>query len=86
MTYEKNEDSISDTPTGSSEDSRPIETPQVPTVFIKCRQDDTDSSIVKPMTEFQSSQENGEQITVKNNNLQTTNLTVKVQNLKLKGS
>ena len=44
------EDSISGTPTRSSEDSISIEIPQVPTVFIKSRHDGADSSIPKPMT------------------------------------
>ena len=80
------EDSISGTPAGSSEDSRTIETPKVPTVLIKSRHDDADSSRTKPMTEFESSQENREQITVKDNKLLTTNSTVEIQNQKLMGS
>ena len=38
------EDSISGMPTGSSEDSTPIETPQVPTVSIKSTQDKANSN------------------------------------------
>ena len=41
----------SGTSTGSSEGSK-IQTPNVPTVFIRSRQDDADPSIVKPMPEF----------------------------------
>ena len=67
------EDSISGIPTGSSEDSRTIQTPQVPTVFVKSTHDESDSSITKPMTEFESPQENGEQITVVDNSLLSTN-------------
>ena len=63
------EGSISGTPTESSEGSIPIKTPQVTAVFIRSRQDDADSSIVKPMFEFEQPQENGEQITVKGNKL-----------------
>ena len=76
----------SGTPTGSSEGSIPIKTPSVATVFIRSRQDDIDSSIVKPMLNlthiisynkfFSPPQENGEQITVKDNKLLTTSLTV----------
>ena len=80
------EDAISGTPTESSENSIQIERLQVPTIFIKSRHDNADSSIVKPMVEFEPPQENGEQITVKDNNLLTTNLTVEIQNQKGKGS
>ena len=58
------EDSISGTPTGSTEDSRLIETP-VPATFIKSTHDEADSSEAKPMTQFESPQENGEQNIVK---------------------
>ena len=58
------EDSISGTPTGSTEDSRLIETP-VPATFIKSTHDEADSSEAKSMTQFESPQENGEQNIVK---------------------
>ena len=73
-------DSICGTLIGSTEGSIPIETPQVPTVFIKSRHNDDDSSITKPKSEFESPQENGEQITVQDNKLLTTNFTVEIQN------
>ena len=73
------EDSIFDTPTRSSKVLIPIKTPQVPTVFIKSRHDDADSSAVKLISEFESPQENGEQITAKDNKLLTTNFTVGIQ-------
>ena len=47
------EDSISDTPTESSEDSMPVETPRLPTGFNKSTHDEVDSSITKPMTELE---------------------------------
>ena len=37
---------------GSSEGSKPTKTPNVPTVFIRSRQDDAGRSIIKPMPEF----------------------------------
>ena len=37
---------------GSSEGSNPTKTPNVPTVFIRSRQDDAGQSIIKPMPEF----------------------------------
>ena len=55
----------------------PIETPQVPTVFIKSTHDEVDSSITKPITQFESPKENGEQIIVKDNKLLTTTLQLK---------
>ena len=61
------EDLISDLPTGSLKDSIPIKTTQVPTVFINARHNDADSSAAKPLSEFESPQENGEQIVVKDN-------------------
>ena len=64
----------------------PIETPQVPTVFIKSTHDEVDSSITKPITQFESPKENGEQIIVKDNKLLTTNFTVEIQTKKLKDS
>ena len=62
-------------PTGYSEGSILIKTTEVPTVFIRSRQDDAESSAVKPKLEsdpyhksyvkvFSPPQENGEQITV----------------------
>ena len=57
-----------------------IKTPQVPTVFIRSRHDDADSSIAKPMSEFEPPQENGEQITVKDNKLLITIFTIEIQN------
>ena len=76
---ELSEGSISDTPTASSEDSKPIETPQYPTEFNKSRCD-RDPSEDKPMTEFEPLKENGEQIIVQENKLLSTNYTVKTQN------
>ena len=80
------EDSTSDTPTEATEDSKPIETPRVPTVSIKCTHDDGGSSINKLWTEFEPLKENGEQIIIKDNKLLTINLTVEIQNKKWKGS
>ena len=37
---------------GASEGSKPTKTPNVPTVFIRSRQDDAGPSIIKPMPEF----------------------------------
>ena len=53
------EGSISGTPPGSSEGSIWMKTPKDPTVFIRSRQDDEDSSAVNPMFEFEPPQENG---------------------------
>ena len=80
---ELSEDSMFHTPTASSEDSRPIETPHVPTVSITSKHDNVQSSIIQPMTEFESPQENGEQITVKENKLLTSNFTIETQNRKV---
>ena len=41
-----------DTPTGYSKGSIPIKAPSVPAAFSRCRQDDADPSIVKPMPEL----------------------------------
>ena len=70
----------SGTPTESSEGSIPIKTPKVLTVFIRSRHDDADSSVAKSMSEFEPLQQNGEQITVKDNKLLPTNFTVEIQN------
>ena len=61
---------------GSSEGSKPTKTPNVPTVFIRSRQDDAGPSIIKPMLEFDPDnlvgrtfllppQENGERLRAK---------------------
>ena len=55
------ENSTSDTPTEATEDSKPIETPQVHTVFNKSTHDEGDSYQDKPVTEFEQTKENGEQ-------------------------
>ena len=68
------------TPTGSSEDSIQIETPQVPTNLIRSRHNDTDSSRIKPVTEFEPPKENGQQTAIKDNKLRTNNLTVDIPN------
>ena len=75
------EDSISDTPTEATEDSKPIETPQVPTVSITSKHDDTDSFEDKPVTEFEQPKENGGKIIlgVQDNKLLSTNFTVEIQ-------
>ena len=79
------EDSISGTPTGSSEDSVPIETPKVSTIFNRSRHNDADSSIAQPISEFEPPQENGEQIAVRDNKVVTTNIAVEIQNGKDEG-
>ena len=48
------------------------QTPQVPSVIIKARHDHADSSVAKSISEFESPQENGEQIIVKYNKLLAT--------------
>ena len=78
------EDSISDIPTGSSEDSKPIERSQVPTVFNKFRCDQHPYED-KCMTEFESPKENREQIIVKDNKLLSINFTVEIENRKVQG-
>ena len=70
---ELSENSTSDTPSEATEESKPIEVPQVPTVFSKSRCDQ-DPSENRPVTEFESPKENGEQITVQGNKLKTEKL------------
>ena len=66
----------SSTSMGASEGSKPTKTPNIPTVFIKSRQDDAGPSIIKPMPEFHPDsligrtfllppQENGERLSAK---------------------
>ena len=81
---ELSDDSISDTPTEATEDSKPIETPQVPTDFNKSRCDQHPSED-KPICEYDLPIENGEQNTVKDNKLLTTIFTVEIQNQKVEG-
>ena len=76
------ENSMSDAPTEATEESKPIETSQVHTVFSKSTCDEDDSSHNKPVTEFEPPIENGEQNIVQENKLLSTNLTVqKVEGL-----
>ena len=56
------QESTSDTPTEASEDSKPIETPQVPTVYITSKHDEDDSFENKSVTGFEQGTENGEKI------------------------
>ena len=79
------EDSIPDIHIGTTEDSKHIETPQVPTVTIKSTHDEVDPSEDKSMTEFELPKENGEQKIVKDNKLLYTNSTVEIQNRKVEG-
>ena len=72
------------TSTASSEDSKPIETSQVPTDFNKsrCVQDLSED---KPVTEFESMRNHGEQIIFQDNKLLSNNFKVEIQNQKLTG-
>ena len=79
------EESISDTPTGSSEDSKSIETPQIPTVLIKSTHDNADSPTFMLTSEVEPTQENGEHDIAKENKLLCTNLTVEMENRKVEG-
>ena len=74
------EDSVSDIPTGSSDDPIPIETPQAPTVIIKSKQDEADSSRTQPISEFEPPKKDGEQNIVQENKLMSTNFTVEIKN------
>ena len=47
--------------------------------FIKSTHNEVDSSIIKPTSEFEPPKEKGEQITINENKLLTTNLTVEIQ-------
>ena len=80
LSTELSEDSTSHSPTEATEESKPIETHQVPTVFLKSTCDEDDSSQDKPVTEFESSKENGQQNTVRDNKLLSTNFIVKMEN------
>ena len=77
------ENSTSDTPTEGMEDAKPIETPQVHTVFNKSTHDEGDSYQDKPVTEFEQTKENGEQNIGKENKLLSTNFAVKIGNQKV---
>ena len=79
---ELSEDSISDTPTEATEDSKTIELAQVPTAFSRSRCDQ-DPSEDKSRTEFEPCKENREQITAQENKLLSTNFTVEIQNRKV---
>ena len=79
------EDSTSDTPTEATEDSKPIETPQVPNVCNTSTYNEAESSITKPMTEVESPKENGKKMIVQDNKLLYTNLTAEIQNREVVG-
>ena len=83
---ELSEDSTSDTTTEATEDSKPIETHEVPNDIYKSTHNETDSPTLMSTSEFESPEENGEQIIVQDNKLLSINLTGEIQNRKSKGS
>ena len=67
------ENSTSDIPTETTEESKPTETSQVLTIFNKTMNHEDDSSEDKSVIEFEQPKENGEQNIGKENKLLTTN-------------
>ena len=85
MYYELSEENFtSDIHTETTEDSKPIETPQV-NVLNKSTQDEDNSPSLKHVTEFELTKENGEQKIGKENNLLSTNFQIEVENQKVEG-
>ena len=86
------EDSTSDTPTETTEDSQPTELHQVHNVLNNIMHDEDDtiydedeSSEEENEDEIQSHQKNGEQNNKQDNKLLTTNFEVEVENRKVEG-
>ena len=69
-----------------TEESIPVETSQVLTVFNKAIHHEDDSSDDKSVIEIESPQENGEQEIGKQDKLLTTTFQIEIENRKLKGS
>ena len=72
--------STSGTPTEATDESKPIEIPQVHTVINKSTHDEEDSSEDKSVTEFKPAKESRVQNIVKENKLLSTNFAVKIEN------
>ena len=68
-----------------TEESKPIETSQVLTVFNKAIHHEDDSSDNKSVIEIQPPNENGEQEIGKQNELLTTKFQIKVENREVEG-
>ena len=80
------ENSTSDTPAETKEDSKPIETSEAHTVFNKSVQDKDDSSEDKFVTDIEPTKENGSKILYKRTNSYLPTLQLKLKTEKLKGS
>ena len=69
-----------------TEESIPVETPQVLTVFTKTKHHEDDSSDDKSVIEIDPPKENGEQENGKQDKLLTTKFKIEIETEKLKGS
>ena len=79
------ENSTSDIPTVTTEESKPTETSQVLTVFNKTINHEDDSSEDKSVTEIEPNKENREQKIGKDDKLSTTNFEIIIENENIEG-
>ena len=80
------ENSTSDIPTETTEDSKAIEISQVHNVLNKSSHDEADSPTVKHATEFELPKESGKQNIVEENKFLSTNFKVEMENREVEDS